>query len=250
MLIPTRYQGIGIDTATGAYVPIAPVVETRADAVAFEVRRADVDHRLVEETERTIRMASRTLGLDPPPRLRWLPAATKGLRGVVFDEALSEIWVKIQAPEATENTALHELRHVWQLRADRYKSAGLLTMEQRQADADRFAESWDWRQTPAVVDQAAAHREWERVWRPVHEATAREYAERFDTRRSPMLRAGPALGRQYSAHGPIRRERKINGVTEIECEQCGEWVRLNVTHRCPAARRQTSAAGYDVKVIY
>src|SRR4029434_1595601 len=118
------------------------------------------------------------------------------IRGVTFDEALGEVWVKVQAPDKTQDTALHELRHIWQLRGDRYKSSGLLTYEQREADADHFAQTWTWETTPAYVDQAVAHREWERTWLPVHEATAREYGERAQVRRSPMLRASPAPGRQ------------------------------------------------------
>lgn len=225
----------------------SPAIDTRADALEAEVRSYDVDAILVADVERTVRLAARTLGLDPAPKLRWLPADTKHLRGVVFDEVLGEVWVKVQALDATRDTALHELRHVWQLRGDHYKSAGLLTYEQRQADADDFARTWTWEQTPAVIDQAAARREWERRWRPVHEATAREYAQRAE-RRSPMLRASTASGRLVFASAPIRQERKVNGATEVECEHCGEWVKLNVTHRCPAGRRQSSAAGYAVKV--
>lgn len=230
------------------YVVAPAVVETRADAVACEVRRADVDPQLVEDVERTVRLASRTLGIDAP-RVRWLPADVKGVRGLTFDAHLDEIWLKPQTMDATKNSALHETKHIHQLRGDHYRTLGLHSYESRQADADDFAERWTWDMTPPVVDQAAAHAEWGRTWRPVHEATASYYAERAATRRSPMLRASPALGRQYASPVPIRQERKVNGVTEIQCEQCGEWVRLNVTHRCPAAGRQTSAAGYDVKVI-
>lgn len=179
MLVPTRFAGVMQDTTTGAYQPApAPTIEIRADAIGAEVSRADVDAQLVADVERTVRMASRTLGLDPAPRLRWLPATTRGLRGVVFDDALGEIWVKAQAPAQTTETALHELRHVWQLRGDRYKSVGLLTMEQRQADADDFARTWRWDQTPALVDQAAGRRLWEQRYGPMHEEARQHVADR------------------------------------------------------------------------
>lgn len=178
MLIPTRYAGVVQDTATGCYQPApAPAIETRADALGCEVPRDVVDAQFVEQIERTVRMAARTLGLDPAPRVRWLPAKARNLRGIVFDDALGEIWVKAQIPTATRDTALHELRHVWQLRGDRYKSVGLLTYEQRQADADDFARTWRWDQTPAVVDQAANQREWERRYAPMHEAARQHVAE-------------------------------------------------------------------------
>src|SRR5690348_4782150 len=100
-----------LDFHRGVYRWEAPTIDTRADALAAEVRRADVDPQLVEEIERTVRMASRTLGLDPAPRVKWLPADTRNIRGVVFDEALGEVWVKLQAPDKARETALHELKH-------------------------------------------------------------------------------------------------------------------------------------------
>lgn len=224
----------------------APTIETRDDALGCEVRRADVDPYLVEEIERTVRMASLTLGLDCEPRLRWLPADTKNLRGVTFGAAQGEIWVRVGPLADVHETALHELRHVQQVRT---LAAVLDNDAAAERDADDFAKSWRWDQTPTVVDQAAGRRLWEQRYAPLHEATAAAYAERATHRRSPMLRASPAPSRQLSASGSIRQERKTNGGAEIQCEQCGAWVRLNVTHSCPAARRQTSATGYVVKVV-
>jgi len=150
----------------------------------------------------------------------------------VFDEALSEVWIKIQSSSAAEETARHEVRHCWQLAGDRYKSAGLLTMEQRQRDADAFAASWSLTDVPRVVDQARARAEWERRWRPVHEATRVAYAERAQAaRRGPMMR--PHATASVSSTPKFRT---VDGVTQRECEQCGEWMAPGVLHRCPAAR--------------
>jgi hypothetical protein len=178
---------------TVVYVVVPPTVETRADAVACEVRRADVNQALVEDIERTIRLASRTLAIDPSPRVRWLPADTRDLRGITFGESLGEVWVKVQAPDKTKDTALHELRHVWQLQpaAFRWLQPELKTMEQRQADADDFARTWTW-DMPAVTAPVGAHAQrsattagsergrliWEERYAPLHEAQRQAVAER------------------------------------------------------------------------
>jgi hypothetical protein len=201
VVIRSGYAGLGINTVDGAYVPLAPAtIETRADAIAAEVKRGDVDPALVEETERTVRSAARSLGLDPAPRVRWLPASTKNIRGVTFDDTLSEIWVRVQDRERARDTALHELRHVWQLQPAEFRwlLPGLKTMAERQADADHFAATWTW-DMPAPVTasrQVAAHAQpaggdrhgaggsergrqiWEEKYAPLHEAARQYVAER------------------------------------------------------------------------
>lgn len=167
------------------YVVEPPTIETRSDALAAEVRRTDVDAQLVADVERTVRMASRTLGLDPEPRVRWLPANTKNVDGVVFAEALSELWVAVGDPEQTKESALHEVKHVQQ-----YRSNPVMTVVEAERQADEFARTWTWEMTPPVVDQAAAHREWERRYGPMHQA-AREYVA---TRQLLHSRAGRHLG--------------------------------------------------------
>lgn len=187
-----------------------PSAETYEQAIRCEVKRADVDPALVEEIERTVRMASLTLGLNPAPRLCWLPAGVKGLRGVVFPDALSEVWVTVQDAAKARETALHELRHVWQLRGDRYLTMGLLTYEQRQADADEFARTWRW-DMPPVAAPAVAH----------HQRSAPQVASRYtaDPRRD----------------WPKRETYEHKGLTYVVCEQCDDGVPMNTTHRCPAA---------------
>ena len=134
--------GFIFDPYSHTWRPAPPSARTRADAEACEVRRDRVDAQLRDECERVVRMASRSLGLDPPPRLRWLPADCPSVRGVVF--VPGELWVRVQSPSEAKHTALHELRHAWGLADDqrRYAALGLDTMEARQLDADQFAASW------------------------------------------------------------------------------------------------------------
>lgn len=115
---------------------------TRLAALSCEVPRHRVDAELVEATERTCRLASATLGLPTPPKVRWLPPSVRDVRGVVFDERPDEIWVKQQDLAATRNSVLHELRHSWGLTAGRYEALGMHTMAERQHDADDFARRW------------------------------------------------------------------------------------------------------------
>jgi len=174
------------------YVIEPATVETRSDAIDCEVRRSDIDRKLVEDVERTIRLGSRTLGLDPPPKVRWLPADTKNLRGIVFGHALSEIWVKIQDRDRARDSALHELRHVWQLKDERYLKLGLLTMEQRQRDADNFAATWSLEQVPPMTpgraaDQEKARRVWELKYGHLHRPEIPPWA-------MPRSRLRPGIG--------------------------------------------------------
>lgn len=182
MPVVQRFNGRHI---VAEYVP--PIVETRSDALAAEVDRGSVDLELVIRTERTVRMASRCLGLDPAPRLRWLSADTKNLRGVTFGAALGEIWVRVADIADAEETALHEVRHVHQMR--RYVDDGKeLSHEGDELDAEDFAKTWSpWAPgspyaptaaTTPAADQAAARRLWEQRYAPIQEAGRQYVAER------------------------------------------------------------------------
>jgi hypothetical protein len=194
--------------ATGVLVWHAPTIESRSDALEAEVSRDRVDVTLREDIERDVRLASRTLGIDPAPRVRWLPNEVKGIRGIVFDDALHEVWVAVQDPERTRDSALHELKHVHQLRGDRYKSLGLHSYEQRQTDADQFARTWTWEQVPPMP------------------ATPRKAV---------------AMHAQPSSRWPQREMWQHKGVTYVECDRCEEGVPLNTRHRCKGPAYSTKA---------
>jgi HK97 family phage prohead protease len=133
--------GFVFDPYSHTWRPAPPSARTRADAEACEVRRERVDVQLRDAVERTARLASRSLGISPP-KIRWLPASTPECRGIVWEP--NEVWIAIQDRAAAVNTTLHEVRHVYQLQADRWLHLDLLTYEQRQADADSFASSWSY----------------------------------------------------------------------------------------------------------
>jgi len=62
--------GFVFDPYSHTWRPAPPSARTRADAEACELSRDRVDPRIRDEVERTVRLASRSLGLDPAPKVR------------------------------------------------------------------------------------------------------------------------------------------------------------------------------------
>lgn len=136
------YPALIYNLSRGTWSPAPASAASREAAEACEVSRSALPPYVLD-IESDVRQAARQLGIGPP-RIRYLPAETTGVRGVVFTPHHHEIWVKLQPKAEMRATALHELRHAWGLQdgGANYKALALHDMEARQRDADDFAATW------------------------------------------------------------------------------------------------------------
>jgi hypothetical protein len=116
-------------------IPLTAV--RRAGNVVREAK--DVDPALRRTAELVAELVSRRLGIARP-RIRWLPADRKDIRGETLPADLSEVWVKVQDGSAVIETTAHECRHVWQLEDRQYRwlARGLETDLEREIDAAEY----------------------------------------------------------------------------------------------------------------